>query len=260
MINDQIFANLESLRKNFQEAMPYRHVVIPGFLNVSVASQLAREFPPIQGMEVQYQGLNEKKAEHSTFDHLTPVFSELKKELASEKLVKLVEDVTGIKNLIPLGDRYGCGLHQGGRGSFLDIHVDYNLHPIERKQRRLNLIIFLNPEWNKEWGGELELWNKDVSQCIQAIPPLFNQAVIFECHDHSFHGYSSIQCPQEITRKSFYQYYFTEPSEKMLFHDTIFKNKPGASLPRRTLVSAKEFVKNSVKRVMYHLGLKQFFK
>jgi hypothetical protein len=90
--------------------------------------------------------------------------------------------------------------------------------------------------------------------------PLFNRCVLFECNEYSFHGYSKINCPEEITRKSFYQYYFTDPEEKIVFHDTIFKSKPEESVTKRLLVSIKETLKNATKRTLYHFGLRRWLK
>ena len=80
-------------------------------------------------------------------------FLQLKKFLFDRQFIKKIEEISQIKNLQVIDDRFGQGLHQGGDDSFLDIHIDYNLHPVKKKQRRLNLLIFLNERWPTEWGG-----------------------------------------------------------------------------------------------------------
>jgi Rps23 Pro-64 3,4-dihydroxylase Tpa1-like proline 4-hydroxylase len=261
MLNPEIFgqSKISALQCSFQESQPFRFVVIDDFLNADVARQLAKDFPPLDAMKVQYKGLNEFKAEHSNFTNLHS-FEQLYTAISNQNVTTLIETITGIGGLQTISDRYGFGLHQGGTDSFLDIHIDYNLHPTEKKLRRLNLILFLNEQWKDNWGGALEFWNKDVSACIQKILPLFNRCVLFECHDYSFHGYSRITCPADVTRKSFYQYYFSEPQKGILFHDTVFKAKPDESLLKKMVVPLKEQTKNNVKRLLYHLGIKGFFK
>jgi Rps23 Pro-64 3,4-dihydroxylase Tpa1-like proline 4-hydroxylase len=211
-------------------------------------------------MNVRYRGMNERKSEHSDFVNLPSVFSALKKRLSEFDVTTAIGKITQIQNLELINDRFGFGLHQGGKDSFLDIHVDYNLHPLQRKQRRINLILFLNTNWEKDWGGALELWNKDVTKCEQSILPLFNRCVLFECNEYSFHGYSKINCPEEITRKSFYQYYFTEPEKTIFFHDTVFKSKPLEPTHKKIAVQVKETLKNSGKRLLYYLKLKKLLK
>lgn len=251
---------LKGLNKSFDSAQPFRFLVIDNFLVPGLAEELARDFPSLEEMNVNYKGINERKSEHSDFHRLAPAFTRLKQELSSEAFTSVIENITGIDHPETVNDRYGYGLHQGGKNSFLDIHVDYNLHPISGKQRRLNLILFLNPQWEADWGGALEFWNKDVSACQHSILPIFNRCVLFECNEYSFHGYSRINCPENITRKSFYQYYFTEPKGKIVYHDTVFKNRPGEPVNKKIMVSVKEMLKNNTKRLLYYLGWKRFLK
>ena len=244
----------------FNNARPFRFVVIDNAIDPLLAEKLAMEFPTIEEMKVKYKGINESKSEHSDFENLHPSFQSLKQGFSNRTLIDTIEKISRIPVLETIHDRFGYGLHQGGRNSFLDIHVDYNLHPMEKKQRRLNLILFLNKNWQEDWGGALEFWNKDVSKCMQSIPPLFNRCVIFECNEISYHGYSRINCPEAESRKSFYHYYFSEPSKKLIFHDTIFKNKPEENIGKKIVVTGKEWTKNMVKRFLYHTGLNRLLK
>lgn len=247
-------------RNSFDKAKPYRFLVIDNFLDPAFAEEIANDFPSLDEMNVNYKGINERKSEHSDFEKLPTVFKQLKERVSKPDVTTAIETITQISHPELINDRYGYGLHQGGRNSFLDIHVDYNLHPLEKKQRRLNMILFFNKEWKEEWGGALELWNKDVTVCEQAVLPVFNRCVLFECNEYSFHGYSRINCPEDVTRKSFYQYYFTEPQKKIIFHDTIFKSKPDESTGKKILVPVKEGIKNYAKRILYYLGWKRFLK
>lgn len=262
MVN-KILSNKKQLlewRNVFNGAKPFRFLIIDDFLEPSFAHHLAENFPTLEEMNISYNGINEQKSEHSDFSKLPDVFIRLKSITSTAEVTAAIETITEIKNLELINDRFGFGLHQGGRKSFLDIHVDYNLHPIQKKERRLNLILFLNPEWQIDWGGALEFWNKDVTICDQSVLPLFNRCVIFECTKNSFHGYSRINCPAGTTRKSFYQYYFTEPQHRVLFHDTIFKSRPQETIRKKIAIGIKEPVKNFIKRGFFYLGLKRFLK
>ncbi|MBA2746547.1 MAG: 2OG-Fe(II) oxygenase [Flavisolibacter sp.] len=251
---------LDQWANAFNAARPFRFLVIDNALQESHVEKLAAAFPSLSKMSVNYKGMNEHKSEHSDFDALDPGFNTLKKLCSESSFLRVIEKITGMKEIMTIHDRYGYGLHQGGSNSFLDIHVDYNLHPLEKKQRRLNLILFLNRDWEASWGGALEFWNQDVSECKHAILPLFNRVVLFECNEYSYHGYSKINCPESVTRKSFYHYYFTEPEKKLLFHDTLFKTKPKEPFTKRVVVRIKETGKNLVKTTLFHLGLNRFLK
>jgi Rps23 Pro-64 3,4-dihydroxylase Tpa1-like proline 4-hydroxylase len=124
--------------------------------------------------------------------------------------------------------RHG-GLHQIERGGFLDVHIDFNVHPKLRLDRRLNMLIYLNHDWPEEYGGHLELWSRDMTSCEKRILPLFNRTVIFSTTDGSFHGHPRpLSCPEGRTRKSVSLYYYTSgrpEEERSPAHDTIFSSQ-----------------------------------
>ena len=76
--------------------------------------------------------------------------------------------------------------------------------------RRINVLIYLNENWEEEYGGHFELWEKDKSKCIVRIPPIFNKMAIFSTTDFSWHGHPDpLTCPQGRSRKSLALYYYT---------------------------------------------------
>src|SRR5688572_12168804 len=97
--------------------------------------------------------------------------------------VALVGDSFGIEKLSADPSLFGGGLHESFAGGFLDVHADFNIHPDNGLIRRLNLLTFLNEDWREEWGGALELWDKD--GCQVRIPPHAGHAVIFSTSDES---------------------------------------------------------------------------
>ena len=248
------------LRDSFDNAAPFRHLVIDGFLQTSFAEKIFQYFPSLLSMKTHYTGMNERKAEDTNFEILDKNFTLLHEAMCSELFLNWLESITSIHPIRTIDDRLGYGLHQGGNRSFLDIHIDYNIHPIQKLCRRLNLLIFFNPQWKAEWGGNLEFWDSSVKNCLQKIAPQFNRAVLFECSEISFHGYSRMTIPEAITRKSYYQYYFTPITENSPFHDTLFKPRPEDSLIKKIIVPAKEYLKNSAKKILLSLGFEKFLK
>jgi len=244
----------------FSNHNPIRHIVIDNFLQPEIAEKIFQNFPGIDNMNTHYKGINEKKAEHSDFSHLHPYFETVRNTLASNDFTEWLTSITNIPSLESVPDRLGYGLHQGANNSFLDVHVDYNIHPIKKLYRKLNLILFFNSEWKDSWGGHLELWDKDVKNCIQKISPVLNRCVIFECSSVSYHGYKKITVPEGITRKSYYQYFFTPIPLNTNYHDTIFKPVPETGITKKTLTLSKDMIKNVAKKVFYTIGLKKFLK
>jgi len=249
---------IKELNYSFNNKEPFKFLVIDNFLITEAAEQVEAVFPSIDSMKVRYKGINEHKAEDSSFDKFDPIIQQLNVFIHSPLLNEWVSNVTGLKGLSSIDDRLGAGLHQGGNKSFLDIHLDYNIHPIHKKQRKLNLLIFFNKGWKEEWGGQLELWDK--SSCFTKILPSFNRMVLFECNEISYHGYSTINCPDLITRKSYYHYFFQPIVAGTIYHDTIFLTKASYSFRKKTLTKSKEFLKNKIKLIFYKTGLRRFLK
>ena len=262
IVNRKIFGEQKLLEFSnlFQNNKPIRHVVIDGFLSNQYAENFMRHFPSLENMNKHYHGINERKAETSDFGKMHEVIQKLPDYLSSIEFINWLQNLTGIESLVSIHDRLGYGLHQGGNNSFLDIHIDYNIHPVKKLQRKLNFILFFNPYWKKEWGGQLELWDNKVENCIQSIDPIFNRCVIFECSEVSYHGYNLMKVPENTTRKSYYQYFFIPTERGLVYHDTIFKSRPNDGTSKRLLTSMKEFTKNTVKRVLYYTGLERYLK
>jgi Rps23 Pro-64 3,4-dihydroxylase Tpa1-like proline 4-hydroxylase len=262
IFNTELFREdrLPILRNTFEGAAPFRHLIIDEFLQSSFADNILKFFPPLLSMKTHYTGLNERKAEDTNFEKLDKIFTSLHEALSSPEFLNWLEAITSISPIQTIDDRLGYGLHQGGNRSFLDIHIDYNIHPIHKLRRRLNLLLFFNPHWESQWGGNLEFWDSKVENRIQNIVPQFNRAVIFECSEISFHGYSRMIMPEGITRKSYYQYYFTPVAENTNFHDTLFKPRPEDSVLKKIVVPAKEYLKNAAKKILLSLGFEKFLK
>ncbi|MBY0425560.1 MAG: 2OG-Fe(II) oxygenase, partial [Cytophagales bacterium] len=201
---------IERLQQEFNSAKPYRHFVADNFVLDSVADALYQNFPSIEKFAKHYKGLNENKSEGANFSAFDPLFSSLKEDLMSPEFYYWMSQVTGIKDVFITEDALGCGLHQGINGSFLDIHIDFNIHVQKNVHRRLNFLLYLNKNWQHEYGGQLELWNADMTKCEKYVEPSFNRCVVFETSEISYHGYTNkLKIPEGESRKSFYAYFYT---------------------------------------------------
>jgi len=119
--------------------------------------------------------------------------------------------LTGINNLQKDDHLEGGGIHQSTKGGYLNIHADFTVHPHHRHwQRRINLLVYLNKDWEEDWGGKLELWDKEMKGCVEKILPGFNRCVIFNTDPDSYHGHPEpMTCPEDRFRRSIALYYYT---------------------------------------------------
>jgi Rps23 Pro-64 3,4-dihydroxylase Tpa1-like proline 4-hydroxylase len=154
----------------------------------------------------------------------------------------------------------GGGMHVTGPHGRLDVHVDFNVIPQRRLHRRLNILVYLNPEWRDEWGGHVELWDRDVRRCYHSLKPRLNRCVVFETSETSFHGVSAVRCPEGIERRSFAAYYYTrEPPPRWdgKMHSTIFRARPDERLREFVLMPAERLQRDlqaGLRRVRRGLG------
>lgn len=216
MIDASVLLRADASREAFLSARPFRHVVIPDFLDRAACEQLRADFPQFEARHA----LNEMgevggKAVRMDVRDISDGYRALDRYLQSDEFLGFVSRVTGIPGLLYDPDYIGGGTHENRHGQGLDAHVDFNYHPRTRWHRRLNLIVYLNPQWEKSWGGALELhsdpWSP-ASDVTVPVVPLFNHCAIFETTESSWHGFSQIDLPENmraISRKSFAIYLYT---------------------------------------------------
>ena len=206
----------DDFAQQFASAQPFRHVEIADFLRQDLCDRLLAEFPRFEDRHA----LNEMgevggKAVRMDVRDMSEAYRELDACLQTPEFLDYVSRVTGIPDLLYDPDYVGGGTHENRDGQSLDAHVDFNYHPRTQWHRRLNLIVYLNPRWEADWGGVLELhsdpWNASSEQAI-GVRPLFNTCAIFETTESSWHGFSQIHLPAEdahLSRKSFAIYLYT---------------------------------------------------
>lgn len=219
----------DELARRYHLAHPYPHVVLDDFLAEPVARDCHRVFPGVgQGEWIHYLHFNERKHGLNRPDGLPGPVRELIEALNSAHFLQWLSRLTGIPNLLADPAMEGGGLHQTERGGFLNVHADFTVHPLKPTwKRRVNLLIYLNPEWDENWNGALELWSRDMRRCEQQIFPIFNRAVIFSTDDDSFHGVPDpVRCPEGESRKSIALYYYTDEPEAPRLRPTNYQPRP----------------------------------
>ncbi len=227
----------DELGHGYRNADPFPHVVIDDFVPRSVIDDVQAEFPQPGDLEWQrFSTRQELKLASADTDQMTPVIKHLLREFNSAAMVTFLEDLTGIAGLIPDPHYWGGGLHQIERGGHLAVHADFNWHEQLRLDRRLNLLLYLNDDWQPEWGGALELWAQDMSAARRSILPVANRCVIFNTTDHSYHGHPDpLACPPDRTRQSLALYYYTNGrprGEASATRSTLFQPRPDEAWKR----------------------------
>jgi Rps23 Pro-64 3,4-dihydroxylase Tpa1-like proline 4-hydroxylase len=218
----------KSAHASYMNAKPFPHIVFDNFFDPQLVDTLLSEFP--KPGEIRWQTFDNQheiklaSAAEASFGPITRLFLY---HLNSATFLEFLSRVTGIENLIPDPSFEGGGLHQIVRGGKLGIHADFNKHRKYDLDRRLNLLLYLNKDWREEYGGYLELWDREMTHCEAKVLPIFNRVMVFGTTDFTYHGHPDpLQCPENMSRKSLALYYFTNgrPAEEVSGeHSTIFR-------------------------------------
>jgi hypothetical protein len=245
------FIDREALRAQVQIAQPFPFFAIDNFLKPECAMDVHKAFPSfeeISRMGHKFMAVNERNKVQVTDSSLFPApIRALHEALAAQEFLDTLSYVMDIPHLLADPALAGGGIHETGPRGHLDVHVDFNYIPERQLHRRLNILIYFNKDWQPEWGGEIELWDKEVKTCHHAFMPVFNRCVVFETSDTSFHGVAAVRCPEESVRKSFAAYYYTReapPHWTGETHSTIFKARPNEYLKGKIAMPVEQAARN----------------
>lgn len=199
------------LAEKYQTAEPFPHIVIDDFLTPAVLEACLEDFPRSPDPDsASFDRAQERYKTSYNPDHLSPRVRSFFYALNSRPFIDFLTNMTGIKGLLPDPYFAGGGFHQTTQGGHLSVHADFNLHALLKVERRLNLLIYLNRGWRPEYGGALELWDRQMKACAKAVEPEFNRCVVFSTDATSYHGHPvPVAHPQNTPRRSLALYYYT---------------------------------------------------
>ena len=223
-------------KEQYAAADPFPHVVIDDFLSTAQVDEILADFPPSESSFWSNYNHQTTIKQDTTPDMLAEMRlpSSIRNwmwQLNSIPILAFLTTLTGIRGLLPDPYLFGGSLHQIPSGGFLKIHADFNFHQLTGLRRRLNMLIYLNHDWDQSYGGDLELWDCDMTHCVQRIAPLAGRCVIFNTDATSYHGHPEpLRCPPDRTRKSIALYYYTidpDHDPRGRIRNTTWRRRPG---------------------------------
>ena len=184
---DKLEEALPELSERYAAASPYPHIVLDDVLHSDVIARVYEEFGRIEeGAWTNYLHLNERKYANTTKSSWGPTLEAVSAALTSERFVAFLGALTGF----------------------------------------VNLLLYLNPTWESAWGGQLQLWSKDMQRAVTRVEPTGNRLFIFTTDEHSYHGHPEpLAVPPGLARQSLALYYFTE-EDHVLARSTTYRARP----------------------------------
>lgn len=201
MINfDYLEANKETFREQYLLAKPFSHLIVDDFCDEEKILKMRNQIPELDNKSRDYVFAN-NKFEKSNYKELGPLFNELYEDLRSDRMNQFLKFVVN-QDVFVDPKNHGGGLHQGKKNSFLDMHLDFNYHPLEEKWfRQVNILLYLNKEWKEEYGGHLKIEDLRTGEKEEISVP-FNRVIIQECAPYTLHGYDMTSFPEGNFRTS----------------------------------------------------------
>ena len=225
--------DVDALRAQMHGAPGFPHFCIDGFLEEAFAEDVLGAFPTYRqakSLGHSFEAVNEKhKVQITDSTRFGAPIRRLHELLSSDAFVARMAYVSGIPNLVADAGLAGGGIHETDHGGRLDVHVDFNFNEQLGLYRRLNLLVYFNKNWEPRYGGYLDLWDKDVRNCLGQFAPSFNRAAAFATSDISWHGVTPVDCPPGQARKSFAIYYYSKeppPGWDGVKRSTVFRPRP----------------------------------
>ena len=226
LILERLDRDADAIRSDFQrdKGIATRFCAIDGLLPDDVARRIAKAFPPVDTMRL-LDSFREKKYTSKTLDKYDSIIEDITFAFQDDRVIKRVAELTGIKDAVGDPKLYAGGISAMQRGHFLNPHID-NSHDRDQKVYRvLNLLYYITPDWRPENGGNLELWDTEVTKPVE-IPSLFNRLVLMSTNEKSWHSVNEVKT--NGTRCCVSNYYFSphSPNGHETTHVTYFMARP----------------------------------
>lgn len=252
----------QELHETYRSGKPYPHIVIDDFLPPAILDRCLAEFPAPQAVaEESFDRAQERLKESFHPDTLPPHARILFYSFNSRPFLRLIENITGIRGLVPDPYFLGAGYHRVSTGGHLSIHADFNHHKPMNLERRINVLIYLNKGWDEAYGGSFEMWDKDMTRCEKSVLPSFNRCVIFNTTAESMHGNPQpVNHPDGVPRRSIALYYYTstwEDTKKE--YTTQFRVRPNSGDSVDWQVRLRELARDITPPLLFR-GLKRIRK
>ena len=203
--------NPRSIAPYYAANKPFPHIVLKNIWDDEQLAKVADECERFENWDEEKNFSAQSAREHAGRFEVPSSSFGFVHYCNGPKFLRSLEVLTGEVGLIPDPYLYGGGIHSTLNKGFLKMHADFNWHQHLRLYRRLNLLIYLNRDWDEDWGGGLQLAALGESglETGQIVMPNFNKTVIFTTTDSSFHGHPDpMNLPAGRVRNSIALYYY----------------------------------------------------
>lgn len=235
LIVERLNESKEHLKKEFFREHPIkvaRHFALDNLLPTEIAEKIYASFPKPSQMHL-LSSAGKIKLKYSHLKDVSSLLQDINFAIQDVRVVAAIENITEIKKQIPDPTRYAGGISTLLKGYYINPHLD-NSHDVEKKRyyRTVNLLYYVSPNWQRENGGNYELWDESITNRI-IVPSFFNRLVVMETNSTSWHAVNPVLC--DAPRCCVFNYFFSEQSpegRKYFFNAPSFRPRPEQKIRR----------------------------
>lgn len=240
----------------YQSGKPFHYIGIDDFLPLEIVQNVRADALSVHEKPPEYSSAQERLKASYNPDQLPEYTRQVFIALNSLSFIRFLEEMTGIQGLI--ADPYfkGGGIHRTNNGGYLGIHADFNYHKQMNLERRLNVLVYLNPDWQAEYGGSFEIWTDDMKEQVASYPAIMNRMCCFSTSSTSMHGNPEpVNHPEGDPRLSIALYYYTATwTGGKVSHSTLFRPRPGSADEATKYNDRRRVMRKYTPPVLHHFA------
>ena len=248
LIVQRLTAGKDQIAEDFRsdKGLHTRFAAIDNLLPEDVARQFSAAFPELERMRL-LDSFREKKYTSKSLGEFDPLIADITFAFQDKRVIDIIAEITGIEDAVGDPHLYAGGISAMAKGHFLNPHLDNSHDGDQKNYRVLNLLYYVSPDWNPEFGGNLELWNENVTKPVE-IPSLFNRLVLMSTNDKSWHSVNEVKA--DGIRYCISNYYFSphSPNGYETNHVTYFMGRPEQKV-RRMVTKLDSEIRTALRHV-----------
>ncbi len=248
LILERLTRDAEKISAEFaaETGLTAHYCAVDDLLPQEMARTIAAAFPDARKMRLM-KSFREHKYTSKSLDKHDPLIADITFAFQDKRVIDLVAELTGIVDAVGDPHLYAGGISAMERGHFLNPHLDNSHDGSQLNYRVLNLLYYITPDWRPENGGNLELWDFEVTKPVE-IPSLFNRLVLMATNDRSWHSVNEVKA--EGTRCCISNYYFSphSPNGYETTHVTYFMARPEQKV-RRIVTKLDSDVRTALRKL-----------
>jgi hypothetical protein len=233
----------------FRSADPFPHAVLDGLLTATSADVASFPDADWEGWTKLGDTYQHNKRACDDITRIPEPMASLIGQLSTPAFLKVLEEITGIEKLVPDPYLTGGGLHLSGPGGVLAPHTDFHHYRTLDLFRRINVLVYLNDDWEFADGGCLTLYDGD--KAVETVVPTFGRTVIFRTDDQSVHGFPTPVAEGKWRRSVALYYYTASPAAEFSGDETTYWREHGAQhgVLRRTRMALYRALLNTSRAI-----------